>query len=164
MNKYYAGIGSRETPYSLEPIIKDIVERCEYLGYTLRSGGAAGADSMFSNYTTRKNIYLPWSNYNGNRKTIDTDKYLEEALGIAAMFHPNWDACSDGAKLLHSRNSHIILGTDLLKPVDFVVCWTKNGKIQGGTGLAMRIANNYNIPIYNLKNEEDIEKLKLFIK
>lgn len=164
MNKYYAGIGSRETPLETQSIIKEIVERCEYLGYTLRSGGALGADSMFASYTIKKDIYLPWNNYNSQRKTINTDRYLEEALDIAAMFHPNWDACSDGAKLLHSRNSHIILGTDLLKPVDFVVCWTKNGKIQGGTGLAMRIANNYNIPIYNLKNEEDIKLLNEFLK
>jgi hypothetical protein len=164
MNKYYAGIGSRETPFSLEPLIKDIAERCEYLGYTLRSGGAVGADTMFADYTMKKDIYLPYDNYNKQKRLINTDEYFDEAYAIAEKYHPNWSKCSAVAKLMHTRNVHQILGTDLKTPSDFVICWTKDGKASGGTGQAIRIAKGYGIPVYNLKNEEDIEKLKLFIK
>ena len=43
----YAGVGSRATP---EPVL-DLMRRCatrlEVLGYTLRSGGANGAETAF---------------------------------------------------------------------------------------------------------------------
>ena len=35
-------------------------------------------------------------------------------------------------------------------PSNFVVCYTPDGKASGGTGQAIRIAEYYNIPIYNL--------------
>lgn len=53
---------------------------------------------------------------------------------------------------------------NLDSPVDFVVCWTKNGELKGGTALGMRIAKHYNIPIYNLAIDKDIESLKEFIR
>jgi hypothetical protein len=59
MHKYYAGIGSRETPEILIPIIDDIVICLNKLNYTLRSGGASGADSFFENKAKLKEIYLP---------------------------------------------------------------------------------------------------------
>jgi hypothetical protein len=45
-----------------------------------------------------------------------------------------------------------------------VVCWTKDGKSSGGTGQALRIAEYYSIPIFNLKNDGAIEQLKMFLK
>jgi hypothetical protein len=41
--KYYAGIGSRETPKDILDLISKIAIKLESLGYTLRSGGADGA-------------------------------------------------------------------------------------------------------------------------
>lgn len=35
----------------------------------------------------------------------------------------------------------------------FVVCWTSDGKDSGGTGQALRIARDRNIPVYNLYNK-----------
>jgi hypothetical protein len=48
-------------------------------------------------------------------------------------------------------------------PADFVVCWTKNGKASGGTGHALRIANYYNIPVFNLRNKDALHELKEFV-
>ncbi len=46
----------------------------------------------------------------------------------------------------------------------FVIAWTKDGKATGGTGQALRIAEHYNIPIYNLFNKEDVVKLGEFLR
>ena len=67
---------------------------------------------------------------------------------MAAEFHPAWDRCSRGARALHARNCHQVLGWDLKTPSEFILCWTKDGKASGGTGQAMRIAKAFNIPIY----------------
>jgi hypothetical protein len=66
---------------------------------------------------------------------------------------------SYGAKKLMARNCHQVLGQDLKTPVDFIVCWTKNGNINGGTGQALRIAKKLNIPVYNLFFEESFQNL-----
>ena len=79
--------------------------------------------------------------------TKDRDTYSEE---IAARHHPAWNKCTEYVRRLHARNAKIILGNDLKTPVKFVVCWTSNGTDIGGTGLGIRIANTYNIPVYNL--------------
>jgi hypothetical protein len=42
--KYYAGIGSRETPYHICKMMTDIAKRLSSLDYVCRSGGADGAD------------------------------------------------------------------------------------------------------------------------
>jgi len=48
------------------------------------------------------------------------------------------------------------------------LCWTKNGKSSGGTGQAIRIANDYKIPVFDAGKYNDIEtvriELKLFLK
>ena len=67
---------------------------------------------------------------------------------------------SEAAMKLMSRNAYQVLGESLRNPVDFVICWTKDGKASGGTGQAIRIAQDNGIPVYNLKNIED--RMKLF--
>ena len=62
-----------------------------------------------------------------------------------------------------NRNAMQILGRWGDNPVDFVVCWTKDGKASGGTGHALRIAEYYNIPVFNLKNEGALNDLKELI-
>ncbi len=67
-----------------------------------------------------------------------------------------------------ARNCHQVLGCDLRTPSDFIICWTKNGKGLGGTGQALRIAKEYNIPIFDIGNYNEIEIIKkeiyLFLK
>ena len=59
-----------------------------------------------------------------------------------------------------ARNMHQVLGLTLDVPTDFIVCWTPDGKASGGTGQALRVAKDFSIPIYNLKNADDLECLK----
>jgi hypothetical protein len=154
--KYYAGIGSRETP---DPILKKMINIAKYLqnkGFILRSGGATGADTFFEKGAGNlKEIFLPWDNFNGRR--VDNEKfflYKQEAKEIAAKFHPKWKELSTAARHFHSRNVHQILGRNLDDPVEMVICWTKGGKMVGGTAQALRIAKEYKIKIYNLANQD----------
>ena len=75
---------------------------------------------------------------------------ISETERIASEVHPAWDRCNEWARGMHSRNCHQILGYDLQSPVDAVICWTPDGKIQGGTATAIRIAMKYDIRIFNL--------------
>ncbi len=137
MSKYYAGIGSRETPSNILSKMHKYAIRLQNNGYTLRSGGASGADTAFEYNITNKEIFK-------------ADDCTIQAMELASQYHPAWDRCNDYVRKLHGRNMMILLGADLQTPVNFVICWTPNGKITGGTGQAMRTAIHYKIRIFNL--------------
>ncbi len=148
--RYYAGIGSRETPADVQKGMTTIAQKLRVRGFVLRSGAAFGADAAFEAGSTEhfSDIYLPWKGYNDHKSLAFTQ--TREAIDIAATYHPNWDACTLGARKLHARNTHIMLGADCDTPVEFVICWTKNGKDAGGTGQAIRIARALAIPVFDL--------------
>ncbi len=157
MKKFYAGIGSRQTPTSLKPLIKHIVEHLNSKNYTLRSGGAEGADTFFEEYANDNEIYLPWKNFNSNSSPLYDISSL--ALHTAKQFHPRWSALSPAAQKLMARNCYQVLGYDLKTPVEFVICWTSDGLASGGTGQAIRVAEHHSIPVVNLKNSKHVVSL-----
>ena len=157
----YAGIGSRSTPLNILYQMTELAEHLRICGWTLRSGGAKGADTAFESgapdcFAGKKEIFLP------------TDVIPDEAFEIAAQHHPTWGGLKPFVKRLHARNVQQILGRHLDSKVKFVVCWTKDGAETkttietGGTGQAIRVANAYKIPVFNLANEGRFETVKQF--
>lgn len=99
--------------------------------------------------------------------TVRNKDLISETERIASEVHPAWDRCNEWARGMHSRNCHQILGYDLQSPVDAVICWTPDGKIQGGTATAIRIAMKYDIPVFNLgtKDKESVlQSIKKFLE
>ena len=124
-------------------------------GWCLASGGAHGADAAFAAGAPagQRTLYLPWPGYNGYRDAdchMPSRPELAACMMVAAQFHPAWHRCSGAVRKLHARNAAILLGTALDRPVDALVCWTLRGEIVGGTGLALRIAADQGIPVFNL--------------
>ena len=167
MSRSYAGIGSRQTPPELLRQMGALAFALDLKGYTLRSGGADGADSAFEEETLLQcpEIFLPWRGFNGRKNGIVLSGKVEaQAALIAKEFHPAWDRLSQGAKKLHTRNVYQILGQDLRSPAAFVICWTKDGKATGGTGQAIRIADANHVSVFNLKREGDLDALLAMVR
>ena len=140
----YAGIGSRRTPPDIQPLITQTAARLANAGWTLRSGGAIGADQAFE------------KGANGTKEIYSPDDATPGAVEHATKFHPAWQKCSTTARLLHARNSMIILGPNLDSPVDLVICWTPSAQVVGGTGQALRIALAMGIRVCNLAIPEHL--------
>lgn len=159
-NQIYTGIGSRETPPKVLELMKLIAKWSAKDGWTLRSGGANGADSAFEEGCGLglKEIYLPWKGFNGNLSPLFG--VCPEAVAIAEQFHPNWAACKQGATTLHARNVYQVLGKTLDKPSNCVVCYTHKGEGKGGTGQAIRIAKAYNVKVFDLGKEDTFNKYR----
>lgn len=149
---FYAGIGSRKTPREFLLKMEKISRFLSSKGYVLRSGGALGADSAFEKGSSKSEIYLP-------------QDASSEAKDLCLEYHPNPKAInkSEYTHSLMARNMEILLGKSLNKPVLFVICWTKNGEITGGTGQALRYCKKHNIPIFNLATDPKLLKLKDFL-
>lgn len=158
--KFYSGIGSRNTPREIMIKMTEIASVLSRHNYILRSGGAPGADTAFEiGAKTRSQIFLPWENFNENKqgRVPPFNKELVE------KYHPKSSSLSDAGWKFMSRNSYQVLGPSLNDPVEFVLCWTKDGKASGGTGQAMRIAKDYQIPIFNFRNEDDYGKFQTYM-
>jgi len=151
---FYTGIGSRETPIDIQRIMYRFAQVMAEQGMTLRSGGADGADSAFEqgcdSVQGKKQIYLPWVGFNGRSSQFTAPS--QPALFLASEIHPAWYKLSQGARKLHARNMHQVLGMDLETPSHFVVCWTPQGRPIGGTRSAIVLAGIQSIPVFNLFN------------
>ena len=156
MEKLYTGVGSRSAPSEILIFMREIAVYLHRLGYTLRSGGADGADSAFEKGAfERKEIYY-------------ASDATPDAMEIARKHHPAWNRCSEYARRLHARNAFQILGKDLNSPSSFVICWTPDGAYSdrmrsiktGGTGTAISIASTYGVPVFNLKYAPHLARLR----
>lgn len=161
----YAGIGSRRVPSNISADMGWEGYNLATLGFVLRSGGANGADTAFEvgcdTGRGKKEIYLPWKGFNGNR----SHRYniQERAYVIAEEVYPfGWNRQHEEVKNFMARNTMQILGETLDDPVAFVLCWTPDGceRIEkrksrtGGTGQAIALASSLDVPVINMFNKD----------
>lgn len=165
--RIYTGIGSRSTPPEWLSFFRELALKLAGEGWTLRSGGAPGADAAFEHGASQAfssldfharhvwqyaaEIFLPW--HQPARPEHDGCSYISppsaQAMLHASQIHPNWKACSGAARKLHARNVHQVMGRDLQAASTAVICWTPGGKPVGGTRTAIVLAERLGIPVYN---------------
>lgn len=150
--KFYAGIGSRTTPPEILVQCTRIACELEKLGFTLRSGGAEGADKAFA-----AGVKDPY-----NKVILRPKDSTREAEDLAETIHPAWHQCNSYARQLHGRNCQIILGERLDQPSEFVLAYTLDEE-QGGTSLGIRLARLRGIPVFNLADSQAAGVLQEFL-
>jgi len=171
---YYTGIGARKTPDTILILMNDIANELARTGYTLRSGGADGADTAFEDgcdyVDGKKEIYLPWKGFNDNPSNLYN--ISPEAYNAAEeIYGARWRNIGVPVMKLMARNIHQVMGEGLDKPSDFIVCWTPDGCTTknkrttntGGTGQAIAYGDINSVPTFSLKNNKDFERLMKYI-
>lgn len=162
-----AGIGSRQTPKEVLEAFEQFARRASYgpYGAWFRSGHADGADYAFEKGARTKCIvYLPWDGFNHDLPILGKAQALnfvdEDALRLVMDHEPYAGNCSNGVKLLKCRNVFQILGREMCRKSDLVVCWTPGGNASGGTGLAIKLARRNDIPVIDVGSYKNVnEKL-----
>lgn len=186
--RIYTGVGSRETPSDITLLMEKIGFALANTGWTLRSGGAAGADQAFERGMfecvgydqpygwTPGEIYLPWEGYEGHFKhthggmnilpsqiSLPFDKTAEAmAMGV----HPAWEACKQGARRMHTRNVFQVLGPTLDIPSKMLIAWTrldKRNNPKGGTATAIKLAKENGVEVFNLNIPEHFDRISKWI-
>lgn len=152
----YAGVGARITPVNILKIMEFVAYYLALGGFTLRSGAAKGADSAFEKGADKargtKRVYLPWARYNGHGSPFHSLPQM--AFDLASELHPYWKTIPDAVRRLHARNTLILLGEEFSDRtrVEFVLCWTPQGRDIGGTGQMIRLARRWGVSLFNLGN------------
>lgn len=178
VGRSYAGIGARNAPESIKPIVIKLGYYLALEGFVLRSGGAEGMDDFFEagadlammvTSTAQKQIFLPEENSWGNPSVWHNPS--EKAQETVEIYHKYGKNMKGRSRNLMARNAHQVLGADLNDPAKFIICWTKDGCLSdetrsydkssgtGGTGQAISIASLNNIPVFNLQNKEHLDKI-----
>lgn len=181
--KYITGIGSRETPADILDIMRKAIKFKILDGFTLRSGGADGADTYCaygwgdaykeSTDIPKAEIYLPWNGFNGLYKNIkncilvEDSAIISEAHEILKDIHPAFDKLTRGPLALHTRNCFQVLGADLRTPSNTVLCYAKQdskGNPLGGTATAINLARLHNVRVVNLSIPEHLESVMTYLE
>ena len=162
----FAGIGSRKTP-------QHILDLMFWIGYlkaqkqeACATGACIGPDQAFANGTIYGggvvHLYLPWYSYEQvwvnslprNQITITVLRDSDiEANNSVNQFHPTPEKLSQGMRKLHARN-YLILN-QINRPV---ICYTEGGRVQGGTGQGIRIAQHLGKIIHNLGDKNILDQ------
>tara|TARA_S200002703_G_scaffold144338_1_gene137945 strand:+ start:510 stop:1034 length:525 start_codon:yes stop_codon:yes gene_type:complete len=152
------GVGSRQTPEHICQLFRELGVEAREREWWIRSGHAEGADYAFEEGAKDHCIvYLPWDGFNRDKPVLGIGRsqpLRDEVLKIVYKHEAYAKGLSDGVKRIKSRNVYQVLGEDLKSPSDLVVCWTPYGEVEGGTGLAIKIAKAHNIPVINVGDEE----------
>jgi hypothetical protein len=147
-------IGSREAPKDICDLFTELGVEVRERGWWARSGHAQGIDyASECGALKRCIVYLPWESFNRQKEMLGiprTQPLRDEVLEIVYKHEAYAKNLKDAVKLIKSRNVYQVLGEDLESPSDIVVCWTEEGKVVGGTGLAIKIATANDIPIINV--------------
>lgn len=180
--KSYAGIGSRETPSEILTVMSQVASTLGNQNWILRTGAAPGADLAFMkgayDAQGRMEVGMPWLGTKSKRfcpwlEGKDSDQIVVrvpereqycELREVIEKYHPAPHNLSPAAEKFMMRNTWQVLGYDLSVPSKFVICWTPDAKIVGGTGQALRIANGHSIPIFNLADKNTLSDVIAFLE
>ena len=152
MLKFFAGIGSRQTPSNILPMMAAISKHCMEKRFYLRSGGAKGADTAFEEGVPKGD---PKEIFTAYEATNDAINYVRKYYNAQSF-----EGKPRYVQRLLGRNAMIILGKNLDTPSKFVVCWTPGAKPVGGTGLGLKIAEEHKISVYNLADLKVYTKMR----
>lgn len=175
--KYYAGIGSRETPQDILLLMTEIAIYLRKKDWILRSGHASGADWAFEQGAKESShIFVPWKGFRTKPYKEDTGDLIlgKEIIQSEETLLTNYNYLIKlgirysnnnkitASKLLHGRNVNQILGLQGENKSSFTICWCPeiNNIPQGGTATTVLLAQHYKIPIFNLWNTEDLNRIQ----
>lgn len=166
MSKIYTGIGSRDITDEEHNIITQIAWHFAKAGWTLRSGGAGGADTAFEKGCAgnqgKAEIFIPWKgfgtkieNVNSKRYIPNEDKFQAAKEYLLVDIIPWFEKMSQGAQKLHGRNFYQLYGVDNTASDLMVYCADddKNGTPKGGSRTAVLLARKAGVPTYNIRDE-----------
>ena len=168
-----AGIGSRNLPDNIEEKIKSIVyDLAIFTNGKIKThtGDADGSDSAFKKYAIENNLecisYIPFKGFNNSTSSLYT--VCNKAKTLASFHHPYFDKMKFTTQCLMGRNVYQVMSDTFDNWVDCVICYTPDGVEKakdvvvgktGGTGLAISLADTLGIPVFNLANDDAIDRI-----
>lgn len=160
--------GNSDMPASYFETIKSIVSLLNTHGFTLRTLGETDSDNVVESVAGKKEVYIPWKGFNEK----ETKFYFstEKSLAIAKLFMDpdKFDSMKPSGQKFRSRNVRAVLGDKINSPAMFILGWSEDGaetakertNKSGTLGNLIMVAESMKIPVFNLKKEDSVTRLK----
>lgn len=157
----YVGAGMSTAPKEILYLIEDAARMLAAEGIHLRTHGGQGPCEAFVRGAKDPSLYsvfIPgtsWATLNTRNPGVYgpyTEGFIdfEHATNYARKFHPSWPGLAGTVQRMMAMVSYQVLGPQLIDPALFVLCWTPNGTGGDTTGQVIRLAQAFNIPIFDL--------------
>ncbi len=178
---YYTGIGSRDTPLDEKRLMTELAMHFQNWGYTLRTGSVSAADRAFETGAgSAKEVYVPWDGWNDQRgissvspESMSLAKIIwkcrkkgiqEGIISESACVSDEWDAVHPATKIILAKTMCMVLGKNLKRPSDALICWTPGGKIVGLSAHPIVLATISRIPVFNLADPETEDVMRTMLR
>jgi hypothetical protein len=169
--------GDSSLPEEIESKLKEIANTLAHKGYIFRSG-ADGKNELNNSILKLEGInyehFNPWKKFNLDVKNVKLQSPTEKAYGIAHNSHRAFYKVPSSVRAILSKEVHLMLGENCDEPIKMLIVYTKCGseglkfkmdyKLTGGVAFLLKIAEDSNIPVFNLKNDDAIKRLVEFMK
>lgn len=167
--KPYVGTGNKEAPSEVLSKFKLIASELSAQDYTVRTSSMGGPDEIFENVVGKKEIHLPWKDFNNKESKLTYNSPL--ALHIAKLFQPNFDTLKPFIQAFLAKNARLILGKDLKSRAMFVMTWSEDGaetiiektSKTGNIGHLIAIANAMKVPVFNFGKPDAEKRLRTYL-
>lgn len=161
---------NNDAPESLVPVIEAITAKLNELGYTARLGGNLNIEELVEKNIERKEIHLPWRNFNEKESKLTFN--TKPSFILAKQFSPVYDRLPDAVKAILARNVRLILGNNLKSPLLFLITWSRDGVESakyrtaqtGNVGHVIAMADMLRVPIFNISKQDSIDRLKQYLQ
>lgn len=118
--------------------------------------------------------YIPWPKYNPKILKPVLKFNTKESYEAACAYHAKFNQIPAGIRSKLASQISAMFTEKLNDPVDLILIYTENGdevitketdyKELGNTSFFIRVANNTNILVFNLKKEDAINRIVEYVK
>lgn len=169
--KACACLSNQDAPDEIKSVCEKLARVLVENGYTIRTSGGKGGEEAFEKGAGDKvEVYIPWKGF--DQKQSQFCKTKDEAKDVVRQFSPSFESLSKGVQTIIASKAHVILGKDLNSPIRFLVVWSLDGaetkkECTAKTGFVstpIKIAESIQIPVFNLKRSDALERIRALIQ
>lgn len=166
--KFWTGVGSRTAPKIICEIATQFARTKDEI---CRSGAAERMDESFEAGAKNAEIYLPWRGFMKHKTGLYdyTNEQIMFAEYLVWKVYPVLVRNPTHMQLFR-RNVFQCVGlatcVEDADPSKFLLCWTPDGCVDmasykfgttGGTGIAIMVAREFDIPVFNMRRKEHMK-------
>jgi hypothetical protein len=169
--------GKDTVPEAVKEKIVEVAKILSKKGYVFRHN--AGADDEVQNAVMqiegiKAESYIPWKKFNVKVKEPYFTKSTEKAYGIGSNSHKVFWKLPNPVRAILAMNVHSMLGPKCDDPTDLLIGYSECGsesitknmefKKSGNLTFFLKLAEDSNVPVFNFKKEDAVQRLAAFLK
>lgn len=161
--------GENNFPDSLVPNLIDIIKEIENNDFVIRHSALRGFDEEVCRVVRNGEFHVPWKGFGDKESKFSYTP--EEAKEIAKRCYPGWENLKLPMQGFSALKVRMLLGKDLKSATQMLIIWTEDGaesvrertQTCGFTGIAIDVANQMKIPVFNLQRADALERIRAFL-